>query len=66
VFLLFSVLTWLILGERRERAKFEANMIEQSRERLKKRGGLKLKPLPGAAAEGKAPEPPKPADPPPA
>lgn len=65
-FLLLSVLTWLILSERRERAKFESTMMEQSRERLKKRGGLKLKPLPGdkPAVAPDADPPAKPAEPP--
>ncbi|MCZ7605226.1 MAG: hypothetical protein M5U25_03980 [Planctomycetota bacterium] len=48
IVLLMSVLTWFILSERRERARFEASTLELSRSRLKKQGGLKLKPLPGA------------------
>ena len=42
------VLTWFIVSERRERARFEASTLELSRNRIKKQGGLKLKPLPGA------------------
>lgn len=48
ILVLMSVLTWFILSERRERARFEASTLELSRNRLKKQGGLKLKPLPGA------------------
>jgi hypothetical protein len=71
VVLLLTVLTWFIISERRERARFEANTLELSRGRIKKQGGLKLKPLPGG--KGGAPEAPKedskaaapPAEPPP-
>lgn len=57
VVVLLSVLTFFILSERKERSKFEERTLERSRDRLKKRGGLKLKPL----AEGKGGEPePKP------
>lgn len=61
VFILLGVLTFFIMSERRERAKFEERTLERSRERLTKRGGLKLKPLPekneappddGAGTEG--------------
>jgi hypothetical protein len=59
VLVLMSVLTWFVYSERRERAKFEAGTLEQSRKRMAKQGGLKLKPLPGKKpAEGKPPEPP--------
>lgn len=60
---LFVVVTFFVLSDRRERRKFEAASVELSRKRLEKRGGLKLKPLPGdKPAEGHAPE--KPPDPP--
>ncbi|MCB9894547.1 MAG: hypothetical protein H6839_08865 [Planctomycetes bacterium] len=59
VVLLLAVLTWFILSERRERARFEASTLELSRGRIKKQGGLKLKPLPG----GKGGEPEAPAEP---
>ncbi|MBZ0136239.1 MAG: hypothetical protein K8I27_07695 [Planctomycetes bacterium] len=51
VFVLLVVLTFFILSERRERARFEASTLERSRERLQKRGGLKLKPLPEAKGD---------------
>ncbi|MCA8910368.1 MAG: hypothetical protein KDB82_01585 [Planctomycetes bacterium] len=53
ILLLMAVLTWFILSERRERARFEANTLELSRSRVKK-GALKLKPLPGG--KGSPPE----------
>ena len=54
VVLLLAVLTWFIVSERRERARFEASTLELSRGRIKKQGGLKLKPLPGG--KGSPPE----------
>ena len=63
VFILLMVLGVFIMSERRERAKFEASTLEMSRARLKKQGGLKLKPLPGAKVE-KPEASDKPADPP--
>ena len=59
ILLLMAVLTWFILSERRERARFEASTLELSRNRVQKKGGLKLKPLPDG--KGNAPDP-KPAD----
>jgi len=63
---LFVVITWFVLSDRRERKNFEAASVELSRKRLEKRGGLKLKPLPGEnsgqAAGEKTPD--KPPDPP--
>lgn len=56
IVLMMSVLTWFILSERRERARFEASTLEMSRKRVNK-GGLKLKPLPGGSKpEAKAPD----------
>lgn len=57
IVLLLSVLTFFIISERRERAKFEARSLERSRERLNKRGGLKLKPLPDGKGGEPAPKP---------
>jgi hypothetical protein len=68
ILLLMLVLTWFIISERRERARFEASTLELTRSRLKKQGGLKLKPLPGAkdgspdATPEAAPEPPSEGD----
>jgi hypothetical protein len=58
---LFVVVIFFVMSDRRERRRFEAASVELSRKRLEKRGGLKLKPLPGDAPAGQ--EPPKP-DPP--
>ena len=62
VVLLFSVLTWFIVSERRERARFEASTLELSRGRIKKQGGLKLKPLPHGKIGPAGPPPDKPDD----
>lgn len=59
VVLLLGILSFFIFSERKERARFEQSTLELSQKRLKARGGLKLKPLPGAGndppaeAEGK-------------
>jgi hypothetical protein len=58
VLLIMVVLSWFVLSDRRERRAFEQQQMELSRQRLQKRGGLKLKPLPGKAKDA-------PADPPP-
>ncbi len=64
---LFVALLWFVMSDRRERKAFEATTMDVARKRLEKRGGLKLKPLPGdkpAAAGDEAPD--KPPEPPPA
>ncbi len=57
---LMVVLSWFVLSDRRERRIFEQQQLELTRKRLQKRGGLKLKPLPGAGqnAENTKDEPP--------
>ena len=62
VFILLSVLTFFIMSERKERAKFEERSLERSRERLQKRGGLKLKPLTDGKGSEPEPKPEKPSD----
>ncbi|MBX3473270.1 MAG: hypothetical protein KF754_02730 [Planctomycetes bacterium] len=63
---MFAVVLWFVMADRRERKAFEATSLELSRKRLERRGGLKLKPLPGdeakpPAAVEKPPDPPAPA-----
>jgi hypothetical protein len=45
--LLMIILSYFVISDRRERKAFEQSTLELSRKRLEKRGGLKLKPLPG-------------------
>jgi hypothetical protein len=52
--LLMAVLAFFVISDRRERRAFEQSTLELARKRLEKRGGLKLKPLPGDKAEPKA------------
>lgn len=63
---LFVALLWFVLSDRRERKAFETTTMEVARKRLEKRGGLKLKPLPGDQAKGSEAAPgdkPPPTDP---
>lgn len=46
-FVVIALAGWFLFGDRRERRNFEATSMEAARRRLEKRGGLKLKPLPG-------------------
>lgn len=63
---MFAVVLWFVLSDRRERKAFESVSMEASRKRLEKRGGLKLKPLPGdKPASGPAPARPDQVPPPP-
>lgn len=52
VILLLGTISYLVLADRKERASFEQNALELQHERIRKRGGLKLKPLPNKSVGG--------------
>jgi hypothetical protein len=45
--LVCGAVVFFVFSDRRERRRFEAVSMEAARKRLEKRGGFKLKPLPG-------------------
>jgi hypothetical protein len=55
--LLMAVLAFFVISDRRERKAFEQSTLELARKRLEKRGGLKLKPLPGDKPAAKPDDP---------
>lgn len=57
--LLIMVLAFFVISDRRERAAFEANAVEISRQRIERRGGLRLKPLPTKDDKSATDDPPK-------